>query len=194
MDQLCERLGVRVNFCVLKSGKLTFVEWVDSSSPVRIDLKPGVPVPVHASASGKLLMAFAPEQVRERFLATGPFHAFTRSTITSAEAMRRELALIRRRGHAEDHQEFLSGISCLAVPVRNRSGEVVAGLGVMAPAHDFPLAQARQNLSLIRACADAISADAGRNAPLGGAATAAGRGNAGRPSAKPAALRQAGPA
>ena len=161
MDDLSERLGVRTNFAVLKAGKLTLVEWVESSSPVRIDLKADIQVPAHCSASGKLLMAFGPDYLRERFLDAAPFRALTKSTITSAEALKRELATIRRRGYAEDNQEFLVGICCLAVPVRNSSGEVVAGLGVMAPSHDFPLTKARQSLGLIQACAEAISAESG---------------------------------
>ena len=68
MEQLADRLGVRINFAVLKSGKLMLVEWVDSISLIRIDLKPGTRVPAHCSASGKLLLAFGPDAVREQFL------------------------------------------------------------------------------------------------------------------------------
>lgn len=161
MDQLAQRLGVRTNFAVLKAGRLIFVEWVESRSPIRIDLQPGTEIPAHCSASGKLLLAYGPEELRERFLAAAPFRASTKSTITDAAVLRGEFALIRRRGYAEDNEEFLPGIVCLAVPVRNGRGEVVAGLGVMAPAHDFPLQKARENLALIRACADDVSAEAG---------------------------------
>jgi DNA-binding IclR family transcriptional regulator len=158
MNELSGRLGVRTNFAVLKAGRM--IEWLESSSPARIDSKPHSHRPAHCCASGKLLLAFAPPELRERFLAAAPFRPFTRSTITAADTLRRELAAIRRRGWAEDNQEFMQGITCLAVPVRDRSGSVVAGLAVMAPAHDFPLARARDNIAAIQACADAISAEA----------------------------------
>lgn len=161
MDGLSERLGVRTNFVVLKAGKLLYVEWVESTSTLRVDLRPGLQIPVHCSASGKLLMAFAPEGLRKRFLNTAPFRAYTRSTITTARAFARELNLIRRRGYSEDDQEFIAGVCCLAVPVRDHSGEVVAGLAVMAPEASFPLTKARQHLADIRGCADAISATLG---------------------------------
>jgi DNA-binding IclR family transcriptional regulator len=161
MEQLAERLGTRVNFAVLKSGKLMLVEWVDSISLIRIDLKPGTRVPAHCSASGKLLLAFGPDAVREEFLKLAPFHASTTATITSARTLARELALIRRQGFAEDRQEFLPGICCLAVPVRNADGEVVAGLALMAPEISFPLKQARRHLPELQACADSISAGYG---------------------------------
>lgn len=174
MDNLSARLGVRTNFTVLKSGKLMLVEWVEtSSSLIRIDLKPGTQVPAHCSASGKLLIAFASEELRERFLAGAPFQAFTKATITEAKALKRELNLIRSRGYAEDNQEFLPGVCCLAVPVRDSMGDVVAGLAVMAPVMSFPLAEARRHLPEIQACAEAIAAHATRdttrllNAPTG---------------------------
>jgi IclR family transcriptional regulator, acetate operon repressor len=161
MEDLAERLGVRVNFAVLKSGKLMLVEWVDSVSLIRVDLNSGTKVPAHCSASGKLLMAFAPDGIREQFLKSAPFAALTKSTITTARALERELAAIRRRGYSEDDQEFLPGVCCLAVPVRNVTGDVVAGLAVMAPEISFSLATARRHLPDLRACADAISEEYG---------------------------------
>jgi DNA-binding IclR family transcriptional regulator len=157
MDELSHRLGVRTNFTVLKAGKLLYVEWVESTSVLRVELKPGTQVPVHCSASGKLLMAFAPEDLRASFLRSAPFQAYTKSTITTAKALEHELAAIRRRGYAEDDQEFLPGVCCLAVPVRNRNDEVVAGLAVMAPEASMPIAKARKHLPEIVRCAEAIS-------------------------------------
>ncbi|HEY7243999.1 MAG TPA: IclR family transcriptional regulator [Xanthobacteraceae bacterium] len=158
MAELAERLGVRINFAVLKSGNMLLVEWVDSVALIRIDLKAGTQIPAHCSAGGKLLLAFAPDLVRTQFLKLAPFKALTAATITSARALAREIALIRRQGYAEDRQEFLPGVSCLAVPVRNRKGEVVAGLALMAPEILLPLREARRHRADLQACADAISA------------------------------------
>jgi IclR family transcriptional regulator, acetate operon repressor len=163
MQQLAERVGARVNFAILKSGKPILVEWVESVSVIRVDLTAGTPVPAHCSASGKLLMAFAPDAIRERFLKSAPFKALTKSTITSAKDMEREFETIRRRGYSEDNQEFLPGVCCLAVAVRNAAGDAVAGLALMAPQINLPLAKARQHLPELRACADAISTEYGWN-------------------------------
>jgi DNA-binding IclR family transcriptional regulator len=161
MENLAERLGVRVNFAVLKSGKAMLVQWVDSVSFIRVDLRAETPVPAHCSASGKLLMAYAPPGIRERFLKTAPFKALTKTTITSAKGLEREFAAIRRRGYSEDNQEYLPGVCCLAVPVRNGGGEVVAGLALMSPEIGFSLASARRHLPELRACSDEISAEFG---------------------------------
>ena len=161
MNELAERVGARVNLVVLKAGNLSFVEWVDSTAPLRIDLGSGAPMPIHGSASGKLLLAFGSAELQEHVLRTAPFTAYTKTTITSARGLARELAKIRKRGFAEDDQELLPGVNCLAVPVYNRVGDVVAGVAVMAPAAVLPLTKLRGHLDDIRRCAAGISAELG---------------------------------
>lgn len=157
MDALAERIGARINVAVLKSGKLLLVEWVESTSPLRINLKPEIHIPVHCSASGKLLVAFGPERLQSVFLRSAPFKGLTKRTIISSRAMLRELSEIRRRGFAEDNEEFLPGVNCLSVPIRNGSGEVVAGLAAMAPTVSLPIAKLRRHLPDLLECAQRIT-------------------------------------
>lgn len=161
MEGIAKRLGSRVNFVVLRAGELEFVEWVDSTSALRVDLRPETRVPIHCSASGKLLMAHASQALRQRFLKSAPFRSYTPRTITGARALEQEFERIRGQGYAEDDQEYLIGVNCLAVPVRNDEHEVVAALATMAPAAVLPLAEARERLPDLRRCADAISAALG---------------------------------
>jgi IclR family transcriptional regulator, acetate operon repressor len=161
MHDLAERLGVRVNLVVLKAGNLSFVQWVESMAPLRVGITGDTPMPVHCSASGKLLLAFGPVELREGVFRSAPFHAYTKNTITSARALARELEEIRRRGYSMDDQELLPGVNCLAVPVHNRVGHAVAGLAVMAPVASHPLEKLRRCLPDVRACAARISAELG---------------------------------
>lgn len=161
MNELAERLGARVNLVVLKAGNLSFVQWVDSTAPLRIDIGGDMPMPVHCSASGKLLLAFGPAELREGFLRSAPFASHTKNTITTARGLARELAAIRQRGYSIDDQELLPGVNCLAVPVYSGSGEIVAGLAVMAPTASLPLARLTSHLPDIKDCAARISAQLG---------------------------------
>jgi DNA-binding IclR family transcriptional regulator len=167
MDRLAQRLGARINLVVLRSGNLFFVEWVESTTPLRVDIGPANSMPVHCTASGKLLLAFAPLAVREGVLSSAPFPARTKNTLTGARALARELAEIRRRGYSEDHEELLPGVNCLAVPVFNAQGEVVAGLAAMAPTASLPLKKLRTFLPNLREAALSLSQE------LGGGALAA---------------------
>lgn len=157
MNGLAESIGARINLAVVKSGKLLLVEWVESTSPLRVDLRPEAHIPVHCSASGKLLVAFGSPSMRDVLMQSAPFKALTRRTITSARAMARELSEIRRRGHAEDSEEFLAGVNCLAVPVRNADGEVVAGLAAMAPTSSLPMPKLRRHLQDLHQCSQRMT-------------------------------------
>lgn len=159
MDALARRVGARVNFVVMRGSELLNVAWVESTSLIRVDINPDLQVPVQCSASGKLLLAYAKDAVRDRFLRTAPFKGTTPNSITTALSLRREFARIRSREYSEDREELIQGVNCLAVPVRNQGGEVVAGLALMAPVAVLPLAQARAFLPELRACADAIAAE-----------------------------------
>lgn len=161
MNELAERLSARVNLVVLKAGNLSFVQWVESTAPLRVDIASDTPMPVHCSASGKLLLAFGPVELREGVFRSAPFHGYTKNTITSARGLARELDEIRRRGYSTDDQELLPGVNCMAVPVHNRSGHTVAGLAVMAPVASHPLEKLLRYLPDLRACAARISAELG---------------------------------
>jgi IclR family transcriptional regulator, acetate operon repressor len=159
MENLSQKVGERINLGVLSGGKALYVEWVESTSELRVEVKPGTKLPLHCSANGKLLLAYSPPAVRERVLASAPFPTHTGNTITTADALSPELDRIRRRGYAEDNEEFLDGVICLAVPVRNRGGHVVAGLALMAVSARLSLEKARRYLPDLLACAAALSAE-----------------------------------
>lgn len=161
MNGLAERLGARVNLVVLKAGNLSFVEWVESTAPLRVDIRSSAPMAVHCSASGKLLLAFGSNELQEHVLRSAPFKPYTKKTITSRRVLARELDKVRERGFAEDDQELLPGVNCLAVPIYNRARKVVAGLAVMAPAASLPLEKVRSHLQEIRDCAESISRELG---------------------------------
>lgn len=161
MNQLAEQLGARVNLVVLKAGNLAFVQWVESTAPLRVEIRGDLPMPVHCSASGKLLLAFGPVELREGVFRSAPFAGYTKNTITTARGLAKELDAIRKQGYSIDDQELLSGVNCLAVPVHNRAGQIVAGLAVMAPVASLPLEKLKRHVPDIKACAAAISAELG---------------------------------
>jgi|SRR5581483_4693097 len=183
LDHLAHKVGARINLVVLKSANVLFVEWVESMTPLRVDIDPATAMPVHCTASGKLLLAFGPPALRESVLSSAPFPACTKHSVTSARALRRELDEIRRRGHSEDDQELLLGVNCIAVPIYNRAGQVVAGLAAMAPVASLPLERLRRHLPDLRECAARISQELGGAVEAGPSNGGRGQPAAGRPRA-----------
>jgi DNA-binding IclR family transcriptional regulator len=90
-------------------------------------------LPVHSTGSGKALLAFLAPDVVEGILRRFGMAARTPRTIVDPVAFRQELAKTRDRGYAIDDEEQEEGVRCLAVPVRDASGQVVASLSVSGP-------------------------------------------------------------
>ena len=163
MRELAEHLEARVNLVVLKSGNLSFVQWVELTAPLRINVSGDLPMPVHCSASGKLLLAFGPQELREAVMRRAPFERHTKNTITTANRFSRHLDEIRKSGYSVDDQELLPGVNCIAVPIQISTGQTVAGLAVMAPVASLPLEKLKQHLPDIKAAAALIAAELGRS-------------------------------
>lgn len=84
----------------------------------------------YCSGMGKVLLAHLPAGEREAYLAGGPFVALTPDTITDPADLARELACVARQGYALDRGEIVAGLSCIAVPVHQADGTVVAAISL----------------------------------------------------------------
>jgi DNA-binding IclR family transcriptional regulator len=108
------------------------VDFVQSSSSVQSVARIGRPSVSHATATGKVQLAFGTAE-----LPPGPLRAFTNRTITDRTELARELALVRRRGWAQAAGEREEGLNAVAAPVFASTGELAAILGVQGPASRF---------------------------------------------------------
>jgi DNA-binding IclR family transcriptional regulator/site-specific recombinase XerD len=91
--------------------------------------------PAHATAAGKLLLAYQPSPLTERLDSSLP--AYTPRTRTTLGDLSRELAGIRHRGIAYNYQEYTPGLDCVAVPIPRQSGPPLAALAISGPAGRF---------------------------------------------------------
>lgn len=160
LQRLSEKLGETINLAVLVGREVMYIERVESAWPLSINFQPGSRVPLHCTANGKLLLAFAPRHHRERLLRAIQLQPYTPNTITDRRRLLHEFQEVRRCGYSEDNEEFLAGVCCLAVPIRDRRGRVVAGLAVSAPSARFPIDKARAYLPDLQACAEELTVQA----------------------------------
>lgn len=93
----------------------------------------GLQLPLHASASGKLWVAFAPEQERSELIEHAPLDRYTPATITDRQIFRKAVAAARRDGWAAARGETVQGLGACAVPVFGPQEAMVAAFGVVAP-------------------------------------------------------------
>ena len=135
---LCERLaasaGETATLDVLVGDVIVPIEQATAStSVVSVDWL-GRRTPVHCTASGKAIAAFAAEAVRERLLGM-PLDRVTPHTVTDRRELASQLEQARRDGVARTHEELEVGLDAIAAPVFGADGEVVAALDVSGPSH-----------------------------------------------------------
>lgn len=90
----------------------------------------GMQLEAYCSGIGKVLLAHLPTDQREAYIAGGPFVALTDRTIIDPDRLREELACVLQQGFAVDDQEIAPGLRCLAVPLCNAAGQVLAAISV----------------------------------------------------------------
>jgi DNA-binding IclR family transcriptional regulator len=133
LEQLVAKIGETCNLTMLSGSDVVYVDRVETEWPLRMHLQPGSHVPLHCSASGKLLISFLPKDRRERMIQTLPLRAYSERTITDRERLRKELTITRRRRLAINDQEHLQGLIAIAVPVMLGRNRACAAIAVQAP-------------------------------------------------------------
>ena len=157
LARLVEEIGETCNFTMLDAAQVIYVDRVETAWPLRMTLTSGSHVPLHCTASGKLLVALLPKATRERLAAQLALTRYTESTITDPKRLAAELSRIRARRYATDNEEFHAGLVCVAVPVLGRGRRACAAIAVQAPVSRMPLERALGHLPSLRRAAAAMA-------------------------------------
>lgn len=119
---------------VLDGTRHLYVHYVDGPLPVGVRSEPGRHGPLHCTSMGKVLMAFAPADVRADLLDRVELTPHGPNSITDREVLRDEVARAAERGYATADEEHHAGLRAVAVPVLRPDGTVFAALSTAAPA------------------------------------------------------------
>ncbi|SFR67605.1 transcriptional regulator, IclR family [Agromyces sp. CF514] len=132
MGRVQARIGEHTQLAVLEQDEALLLERLSDPDAGSNVIRVAGRLPLHASSSGLVLLAFGDRDVRERILA-GPLARTSAETITDPAALRRKLAEVRSLGHAVAPGSIEAVSTGVAVPVRDETGEVVAALSVVLP-------------------------------------------------------------
>jgi DNA-binding IclR family transcriptional regulator len=137
LRELSAEVGEAAGLSVPDGDLVHYIEQVDTPNPVSVRDWTGSRLPMHAVSSGQVLLAFRPPASLERYLER-PLARFTERTLIAPDALRERLREIRRDGYAWAREEFDTGISSVAAPIADASGEVVAAVHLHGPSYRFP--------------------------------------------------------
>jgi DNA-binding IclR family transcriptional regulator len=133
------------------------LEQVEGLHPLRISVDAGLRFPLHNNAPGKLLLASLPEAARAAAIKRIPMTASTTRTITDRTELARECERIREQAYSVDFAEADEGIHCVAAPILDPQGEVIAVLWISAPSRRLPRSAFAEAGVLVRRAGQRIS-------------------------------------
>jgi IclR family acetate operon transcriptional repressor len=156
MTELAASCGETAHLTILDRSEVIFIEQVLGPGTVRMEVKVGTRMLAHVTAAGKALLAWQTEAALGSLLAA-ELKGFTPQTLTDPSALKRELALVRRRGWATEVEEHELGAACVAAPIVFGSGPPFASLSISGPTSRLRAGQLKDLGTRIREAADGIA-------------------------------------
>lgn len=138
LKELGDLTGEGTSLAVFQDDRVIIAAKREPDGPLRVAQKIGDARPIHCTAVGKVLVAWLPEPKREALIERIAFQRKTTKTITSPAMFRQELARVRETGIGFDNEEHIKGVRCMAVPVKDYSGEVRLALCIVGPKVNLP--------------------------------------------------------
>ena len=131
-EVLADDVGETVNVAILDSTRAVNISQVRGRATVSTHNWVGRGTPLHATSSGKVLLAHAPDAVRKAVL-SGVLERYTDATITDADVLQEQLEEVAARGWGVTVEELEVGLNAVAAPVRDADGQVIAAVSVSGP-------------------------------------------------------------
>ncbi|MFI5042398.1 MAG: IclR family transcriptional regulator [Acidimicrobiales bacterium] len=162
---LVEQTGEGAQLAILGRTTAVFIDHVDGRERLTISTNVGDQDPLHCTAIGRaLLSGLADAEVRD-LLARTPLERYTPRTVVSIPEVVERLRVVRRQGYAFDDEERYAGVQCVAAPVHDHSGRVVAAIGISGPTPRMIRATEKVLAEAVRAAGNQLSSRLGYRGP-----------------------------
>jgi DNA-binding IclR family transcriptional regulator len=157
---LADEFGETVNIAVHDAGVAINITQARGSAAVSAVNWIGQRTPLHATSSGKVLLAYLDQAERKRLVSL-PLDSYTENTVVDASRLLSELEVVAKQGYAACFEELELGLHAVAVPVRGHRGEVVAAMSASGPSYRLSRQRVEEIVpSMVAAAAD-LSAQLG---------------------------------
>jgi DNA-binding IclR family transcriptional regulator len=165
LQELNRHTRETIHLTVRHGLSAVYVEKLDSPEQLRIHSRIGAAVPLYCTAVGKVMLAYMPDDEREKVLPQLGLKRLTMHTVGNLQELQAELYRVRKNGYASDLEENENHIRCVAAPIWDHAGGVNASLSVTAPVVRMAVTRLRQIAPLVQAAGLQISRELGYQAP-----------------------------
>ena len=158
LHALVDKTGECAHLAIQAQRQALYIDQVESTAALRVESEIGTLSPLHCTALGKVMLAFAdcrpPDELRP----------FTHRTVTDASMLKAQLTQTAKRGYAIDDEEYNYGVRCVAAPVYDHRGALVGAIGISGPAGRVSLERIDEFGRVIKETAAALSSRLGYDA------------------------------
>jgi len=133
LEELGQKITEIVHLSILDGNQIVYLEKKGVGQTLTVATQIGGRSPAHSSAMGKVLLSGLSQNELSDILAASPLIRFTPNTITEIPKLRKHLEEIRNQGFAIDNEESFLGIKCVAAPIKNANGKILAAVSASVP-------------------------------------------------------------
>jgi IclR family transcriptional regulator, KDG regulon repressor len=130
LETFSKEVNFNISLGILDRDEVVYLERIHSSDTPDIYFHIGRRVPIYCTALGKVLLAFQSIKYQEEIINNMTIKKFTKNTITDKQLLKKELKNIHKDGYAVDNSEYIKSVKCLAMPIHDHTGEVVASVSI----------------------------------------------------------------
>jgi DNA-binding IclR family transcriptional regulator len=131
VEQISKETRVTVSWAVLRKERVIVLDRIQNLPIDVLAYRVGLNLPIYSTSVGKILMAYLTENEKDRILRSVDLIKVTDATVVDLGAIKKRLKEYKTKGYATDEEETYEGVNCLAVPIRNASGQVIAAISLM---------------------------------------------------------------
>ena len=132
IEEMAKQLKLTASWGILKHDKVFVVDRIQNLHIDLLSHRIGLNLPIHSTSIGKILLAYLDNGDQDRILRSGKLTKFTEKTIIDPEMIKEKLKVYHDRGYSTDEGETHKDICCMAAPLMDRSGTVIAAINLMA--------------------------------------------------------------
>ena len=129
LEEIFESCHETINFAIVDKGDIVFVDKIITAEPLRIELEVGRRVKAYCTGLGKAILAFTDDVDVTKI----NFKKMTEKTVDSSEKLLEQLESIRRNGYVIEREEYIKGLTCMSVPIKNSNNQAVAAISIAVP-------------------------------------------------------------
>jgi len=159
LKRLQAETGETVHLAVLQGAQVIYLDKVQGTQALRLHSQIGNASPAYCTGVGKAALSVLDDKTLSKRIAETKFFRHTEHTLTTAKALRAEIAAIRETGVAYDREEHEPGIHCVAAPIHSAARSLIGGLSVTGPVFRVDRKQLEDWASVVRSIAQNIMTD-----------------------------------